>query len=52
MEQRIFLERELNILRDHLHLMGGEVELERRDSDVANQVIENDRVIDLLELEI
>jgi phosphate uptake regulator len=41
--------------------MGGEVELalqramhalERRDSDVANQVIENDRVIDQLELEI
>ena len=55
------MERELNILRDRLLLMGGEVELalrramhalERRDSDVANQVIENDRVIDLLELEI
>lgn len=61
MEQRILLERELNILRDRLLLMGGEVELAlrramhalvRRDSDVANQVIENDRVIDLLELEI
>jgi phosphate transport system protein len=61
MEQRILLERELNILRDRLLLMGGEVELalrramhalERRDSDVANQVTENDRVIDLLELEI
>jgi phosphate transport system protein len=61
MEQRILLERELNILRDRLLLMGGEVELalrramhalERRDSQVANQVIENDRVIDLLELEI
>ncbi len=61
MEQRILLERELNILRDRLLLMGGEVELalrramhslERRDSNVANQVIENDRVIDLLELEI
>jgi len=61
MEQRILLERELNILRDRLLLMGGEVELalrramhalERRDSDVAHQVIENDRVIDLLELEI
>lgn len=61
MEQRILLERELNILRDRLLLMGGEVELalrramhalERRDSAVANQVIENDRVIDLLELEI
>ena len=61
MEQRILLERELNLLRDRLLLMGGEVELalrramhalERRDSAVANQVIENDRVIDLLELEI
>jgi phosphate transport system protein len=61
MEQRILLERELNILRDRLLLMGGEVELalrramhalERRDSAVANQVTENDRVIDLLELEI
>lgn len=61
MEQRILLERELNILRDRLLLMGGEVELalrramhalERRDSAAANQVIENDRVIDLLELEI
>ncbi len=61
MEQRILLERELNILRDRLLLMGGEVELalrramhalERRDSAVANQVVENDRVIDLLELEI
>lgn len=61
MEQRILLERELNILRDRLLLMGGEVELalrramhalERRDSEVANQVIGNDRVIDLLELEI
>jgi len=61
MEQRKLLERELNILRDRLLLMGGEVELalrramhalERRDSDVANQVVENDRIIDLLELEI
>ena len=61
MEQRILLERELNILRDRLLLMGGEVELalrramhalERRDSAVADQVVENDRVIDLLELEI
>ena len=55
------MERELNILRDRLLLMGGEVELAlqramhalvRRDSDVANQVLENDRVIDRLELEI
>ena len=55
------LERELNILRDRLLLMGGEVELAlqramhaliQRDSDVANQVLENDRVIDRLELEI
>lgn len=55
------LERELNILRDRLLLMGGETELALqramhalvgRDSDVANQVLENDRVIDRLELEI
>ena len=61
MEQRKLLERELNILRDRLLLMGGEVELAlqramhaliKRDSDVANQVLENDRVIDQLELEI
>lgn len=61
MEQRKLLERELNILRDRLLLMGGEVELAlqramhaliKRDSDVANQVLENDRVIDRLELEI
>jgi phosphate transport system protein len=61
MEHRKLLERELDILRDRLLLMGGEVELAvqramhalvQRDSDVANQVIENDRVIDRLELEI
>ena len=61
MEQRKLLERELDILRDRLLLMGGEVELAvqramhaltQRDSDVAHQVIENDRVIDRLELEI
>ncbi|HEY0428075.1 MAG TPA: phosphate signaling complex protein PhoU [Pyrinomonadaceae bacterium] len=61
MEQRKLLERELNILRDRLLLMGGEVELAiqramhaltQRDSDAANQVLENDRVIDRLELEI
>ena len=55
------LERELNILRDRLLLMGGETELAlqramhaltQRDSEVANQVLENDRVIDRLELEI
>ncbi len=55
------LERELDILRDRLLLMGGETELAlqramhalvRRDSEVANQVLENDRVIDRLELEI
>lgn len=55
------LERELDILRDRLLLMGGETELAlqramhalvKRDSDVANQVLENDRVIDRLELEI
>ena len=61
MEQRKLLERELNILRDRLLLMGGETELAlqramhalvQRDSEVANQVLENDRVIDRLELEI
>jgi phosphate transport system protein len=61
MEQRKLLERELNILRDRLLLMGGEVELAlqramhallQRDSEVANQVLEGDRVIDRLELEI
>jgi phosphate transport system protein len=61
MEQRKLLERELNVLRDRLLLMGGEVELAlqramhallQRDSEVANQVIEGDSVIDRLELEI
>ena len=61
MEQRKLLERELDILRDRLLLMGGEAELAvqramhalvQRDSDVANQVLENDNVIDRLELEI
>ncbi|HEY8562256.1 MAG TPA: phosphate signaling complex protein PhoU [Pyrinomonadaceae bacterium] len=61
MEQRKLLERELDILRDRLLLMGGEVELSiqraihalvQRDSDVAGQVIERDDVIDRLELEI
>ena len=61
MEQRKLLERELKILRDRLLLMGGETELAlqramhalvQRDSDVANQVLENDRIIDRLELEI
>ena len=61
MEQRKLLERELDILRDRLLLMGGEAELAiqramhalvQRDSDVANQVLEHDTVIDRLELEI
>jgi phosphate transport system protein len=61
MEQRKLLERELDILRDRLLLMGGEVELSiqraihalvQRDSDVANQVLERDAVIDRMELEI
>jgi phosphate transport system protein len=60
-EQRKLLERELDILRDRLLLMGGETELALqramhaltgRDSDVARQVLENDRVIDRLEVEI
>ena len=61
MEQRKLLERELDILRDRLLLMGGEVELSiqraihalvQRDSDVADQVIKHDDVIDRMELEI
>ena len=61
MEQRKLFDRELDILRDRLLLMGGEVELSiqraihalvQRDSEVANQVIERDDVIDSLELEI
>ncbi|HNU06220.1 MAG TPA: phosphate signaling complex protein PhoU [Pyrinomonadaceae bacterium] len=61
MEQRRLLERELDILRDRLLLMGGEAELSiqravhalvRRDSGVAEQVIDRDSVIDRLELEI
>jgi phosphate transport system protein len=60
-EQRNLLERELDILRDRLLLMGGETELALqramhaltgRDSDAARQVLENDRVIDRLEVEI
>jgi phosphate transport system protein len=60
-EQRKLLERELDILRDRLLLLGGEVELSlqramhaltQRDSKVAHQVLENDRVINRLELEI
>jgi phosphate transport system protein len=55
------LERELNILRDRLLLMGGEAELAlqrathaliQRNSAVAIQVLAHDRVIDCLELEI
>ncbi len=55
------MERELDILRDRLLLMGGETELAlqramhalvQRDSEVAVQVLENDRVIDRMELEI
>ena len=55
------MERELDILRDRLLLMGGEVELavqramhalQQRDNDVAQQVLEGDKIIDRLELEI
>lgn len=55
------MERELEILRDRLLLMGGEVELAlqramhallERDSNVAKQVLEHDNIIDRLELEI
>lgn len=61
MDHRKLLERELDILRDRLLLMGGEVELalqramhalQQRDNNVAHQVLEGDKVIDRLELEI
>jgi phosphate transport system protein len=61
MEQRILLEKELNVLRDRVLLLGGEVELAlqravhsliQRDSGVAHQVLENDKVINRLELDI
>lgn len=61
MDQRALLERELAVLRDRLLLMGGEVELAiqrsihaltKRDTEVAEQVLEQDSVIDRLELEI
>jgi phosphate transport system protein len=57
----VILESELNILRDRLLLMGGEAELAlqralsalvNRDSVLANQVLEHDKTIDALELEI
>jgi phosphate transport system protein len=55
------LERELDILRDRLLLMGGEAELAlqraisalvHRDSDLARQVLEHDKTIDGMEVEI
>jgi phosphate transport system protein len=55
------LERELDILRDRLLLMGGEAELAlqrainalvHRDSDLARQVLEHDKTIDDMEVEI
>lgn len=61
MDQRVLLEGELNVLRDQLLLMGGEVELAiqraihaltERDSGVAQQVIDRDTTIDRLELDI
>src|SRR6185295_2192280 len=57
---RSLLESELNQLRDHVLLMGGEVEnaidqamraLIERDSELAEQVLANDDRIDELELE-
>lgn len=51
----------MNILRDRLLLMGGEVELAlqkathalvKRDSEIADQVLEHERLIDKLKLEI
>lgn len=61
MDQRVLLERELDVLRDQLLLMGGEVELAiqrsihaltQRDSVVAQQVIDRDAIVDRLELDI
>lgn len=61
MDQRLLLERELDVLKDRLLLLGGEVELAiqrsihaltQRDSEVAKQVIERDATIDRLELDI
>ncbi len=55
------LARELDILRDRLLLMGGEAELAlqrainalvHRDSDLAQQVLEHDKTIDDMEVEI
>lgn len=55
------MQRELNIVRDRLLLMGGEAELAlqramyalvQRNSRIASQVLTHDRIIDCLELEI
>lgn len=60
MEHRL-LDKQLNILRDRLLLLGGEAEtalsramqsLVERDSDLARRVLQHDDVIDQLELEI
>ena len=57
MEQRKLLERELDILRDRLLLMGGEVELAvqramhalvQRDSEVTNHAAKSTRLARLL----
>jgi phosphate transport system protein len=61
MEQHRHLDDELNSLRDRVLLLGGETEaaleramqaLTKRDSDVAQQVLDNDDRIDQLEVEI
>lgn len=61
MDQRELLERELDVLKDRLLLLGGEVELAiqraihaltQRDSEVARQVIDHDSTIDRLELDL
>ncbi|RMF98965.1 MAG: phosphate transport system regulatory protein PhoU, partial [Acidobacteria bacterium] len=60
MERRI-LYQQLNILRDKVLLLGGTTEkalhramqsLIERDSDLAKQVLDDDRIIDQMELEI
>jgi len=60
MEHRI-IDQQLDLLRDKLLLLGGTTEaalqramrsLTERDSDLAREVLEGDRVIDQMELEI
>ncbi|MEK7855415.1 MAG: PhoU domain-containing protein, partial [Acidobacteriota bacterium] len=60
MEQRI-IDQQLNVLRDKVLLLGGRTEvavqkamesLINRDSGLAQQVLDDDKIIDQMELEI